>query len=70
MRMQFKGRTLIPLEVQGQALVTRSGFNTLACFYQSVLTEPERATCSDAGNRELFGPTNIYRISIAGITTG
>ena len=51
----FKGRTILPANLKGEALVTHTGFNTLACFYKSILTEAETAVCGDQDNLELFG---------------
>ncbi|HUT71090.1 MAG TPA: DUF126 domain-containing protein [Desulfatiglandales bacterium] len=51
----FKGRAILPRNLEGEALVTHSGFNTLASFYKSMLTEAEVAICHDQGNKELFG---------------
>jgi predicted aconitase with swiveling domain len=51
----FKGRAILPRPVEGDAVVTHSGFNTLASFYKSILTKPEVAICSDQDNKELFG---------------
>ena len=51
----FKGRPILPAETRGQAVVTHTGFNTLACYYKSILTEASRAVCGDQDNPELFG---------------
>jgi predicted aconitase with swiveling domain len=51
----FKGRPILPADLEGQALVTRAGFNSLACFYKSMLTDAREAICSDQSNPELFG---------------
>jgi len=55
MQRVFKGRPVLPAEIQGEAVVTRSGFNTLACFYKSILTDAAKAVCGDQDNQELFG---------------
>jgi predicted aconitase with swiveling domain len=55
MSREFKGRVILPRKVVGDAVVSRSGFNTLSSFYKSVLTQPEVAVCSDQDNKELFG---------------
>lgn len=55
MQKLFKGRPVIPSEIRGEALVTRSGFNTLACFYHAILTRAGSAVCRDQGNSDLFG---------------
>ena len=55
MSMVFKGRAILPGNVSGECLVTKSGFNTLACFYKSMLERGEVAICADKDNKELFG---------------
>jgi len=50
----FKGRAILPVNVEGEAVVTHMGFNTLASFYKSMLTEAEVAICYDQDNKELF----------------
>lgn len=55
MESVFKGRSILPAEIEGEAVVTHTGFNTLACYYKSILTEATRAICGDQGNPELFG---------------
>jgi len=51
----FQGRPILPAETRGQAVVTHTGFNTLACYYKSILTNASRAVCGDQDNPELFG---------------
>jgi predicted aconitase with swiveling domain len=51
----FKGRAILPGHTRGEALVTHAGFNTLACFYKSMLAEADVAVCSHHDNRELYG---------------
>jgi hypothetical protein len=70
MKEQFIGRPIVACDLQGEALVTRTGFNTLACFYESVLTEPDTATCSDASNIELFGKSLTGQIICLPQTVG
>ena len=55
MERVFKGRSILPDEIEGEAVVTRTGFNTLACYYKSILTNATQAICGDQGNSELFG---------------
>jgi len=50
----FKGRVILPAEVEGIAAVTHSGFNTLACYYNSIITNATKAICGDQNNPELF----------------
>jgi predicted aconitase with swiveling domain len=54
MSREFKGRAILPGSLEGEALVTYVGFNSLACFYQSMLTGATAAICSDQGNPQLF----------------
>jgi predicted aconitase with swiveling domain len=51
----FKGRAIFPGEISGEAVVTHTGFNTLACYYKSILTDSTVAVCGDQGNPEIFG---------------
>lgn len=51
----FKGRVILAGDVSGSAIVTRRGFNTLAVFYKSMVTNQKRAICSDQDNPDLFG---------------
>jgi len=54
-RIRFQGRAVLPGRLSGEAIVTRSGFNTLASFYQALLSGSRKAVCSDQDNAELFG---------------
>ncbi len=51
----FKGRPVLAGRFEGQALVTRRGFNTLASFYKSMLEGAAAAICGDQDNEALFG---------------
>jgi predicted aconitase with swiveling domain len=51
----FKGRAILAGDTNGEALVTHTGFNSLASFYKSMLTGANQAVCSDQDNKELFG---------------
>jgi hypothetical protein len=55
MKKIFKGRSVLPDEIEGEAVVTHTGFNTLACYYKSILTNAIRAICGDQGNPDIFG---------------
>ena len=52
---KFTGRLLIGGETQGECVVSRKGFNTLACFFESILADPAQAICSDADNADILG---------------
>ncbi len=51
----FKGRSILPGDIEGEACVTRTGFNTYASFYSSIHGPVDVARCDDRGNEELFG---------------
>jgi predicted aconitase with swiveling domain len=55
LRRSFKGRAILPDDLEGEALVTRAGFNTYASFYTSIHDQVEAAVCADSGNQELYG---------------
>lgn len=50
----FKGRPIVPGSVQAQALVTHSGFHTLASYQKCLTTGDKSGKCSDSGNKELY----------------
>ncbi len=62
MSRSFKGRAIIPGHLEGEALVTRLGFNTYASFYTSMHTRAEKAVCSDSGNYDLYGKNMTNKI--------
>jgi predicted aconitase with swiveling domain len=70
MTKEFKGRAVLPGNLEGRVVVSHQGFSSLASFYQSILTEAEIAVCSDQDNRELFGKELTGRIVCAPKTTG
>jgi predicted aconitase with swiveling domain len=52
---KFQGRAILPGRIKGEALVTRTAFNTLASFRKSLLISTTRkATCEDHDNAELY----------------
>jgi uncharacterized protein len=55
MKQEFKGRVILSGEASGLALVTHTGFNSLAVFYKSMISGSRNAICSDHNNPELFG---------------
>ena len=54
---KFRGRVVAPGTVTARALVSKSGFNTLASFQKALQFGDEEATCSDQNNKDLFGKT-------------
>jgi len=51
----FKGKPILPGNLEGEALVTHVGFNTYASFYTSIHAQVEAAQCADSSNQELYG---------------
>jgi predicted aconitase with swiveling domain len=58
----FRGRAILPGDLEGEALVTHVGFNTYASFYTSIHAQVEAALCADSGNQELYGRNLTDRI--------
>lgn len=55
MKKTFKGRSVIPGRVQGEAVVSRQGFNTLASLQRDLMAKKDVVACSDQNNPEVFG---------------
>jgi predicted aconitase with swiveling domain len=66
----FKGRAILPGNLEGEALVTHVGFNTYASFYTSIHARAEVALCADSGNQELYGKNLAGRIICLPKTVG
>ena len=55
MAQTFKGRVLIPGELEGEALVSKQPFNTTASYFENMFGgNTETAPCTDANNPELY----------------
>ena len=52
---EFKGRVVAPGTVSAQAVVTHSGFNTLASLQGALQFGDKKATCGDQNNPDLHG---------------
>ena len=70
MSRTFSGRAILPGRLEGEALVTRTGFNTYASFYTSIHAQVEAALCADSGNPELYGKNLTGKIICLPQTTG
>lgn len=66
----FRGRAVIPGNVEGEALPTHQGFNAYASFYNNLREEADSAICADTGNRELFGKNLTGKIICVPKTIG
>lgn len=52
---EFVGRVIAPGTVTAQAVVTHTGFNTLASLQSALQFGDKKATCGDQNNPELHG---------------
>lgn len=50
----FQGRVVVPGTAKAQALVTHSGFNTLASHQKSLMFGDKTGKCSDQNNPDLY----------------
>lgn len=54
MSTRFKGHPILAGEIEGEALVSHHGFNTLASFQTSIILHAKIAICSDQNNPDLY----------------
>jgi predicted aconitase with swiveling domain len=55
MATTFKGRVLIPGNLEGEALVSKQPFNTTASYFENMFGgNTTNAPCTDSNNEELF----------------
>ena len=55
MARTFKGRALIPGNLEGEALVSKQPFNTTASYFTNMFAgNTKDAPCTDANNKELY----------------
>ena len=55
MATTFKGRPVIPGNLEGEALVSKQPFNTTASYFTNMFAgNTETAPCTDANNKELY----------------
>jgi predicted aconitase with swiveling domain len=55
MTKTFKGRTVLKGIAEGEAVVSRNGFNAYASFYTSLGDGVQTAICADSGNPDTYG---------------
>ena len=51
---QFKGRVIVPGTCTAEALVSRSGFNTLASFQMAMMFNKKGVPCGDQNNPDIY----------------
>lgn len=54
MLKEFKGRVIAPGEVKAKALVSKSGFNTLASYQAALMFGDKQVKCGDQNNNDLY----------------
>ncbi|MBQ9914417.1 MAG: DUF126 domain-containing protein [Clostridia bacterium] len=71
---QFKGRVVTPGTVTAEAVVTKSGFNTLASFQNALQFGDKEVKCGDQNNADLYGKSLLGKAlclpQTIGSTTG
>ncbi len=71
---QFKGRVVTPGAVTAEAVVTKSGFNTLASFQNALQFGDKEVKCGDQNNADLYGKALLNKAlclpQTIGSTTG
>ena len=71
---EFKGRVIMAGSLSGEAVVSRSGFNTLASFQKDAMAGKKIMKCSDQNNADIFGKILTGKIlclpKTIGSTTG
>lgn len=71
---QFQGRVVTPGTVTAEAVVTKSGFNTLASFQNALQFGDKEVKCGDQNNAELYGKSLLNKAlclpQTIGSTTG
>ncbi|MGF7057574.1 aconitase X swivel domain-containing protein [Brassicibacter mesophilus] len=70
----FKGRPVLPGNIEGEAVVTHQGLNILATFQKSALRKAKKVISSDQNNKELYNKELTGKIiclpKTIGSTTG
>ncbi len=54
MSKTFKGRVITPGTAKAEALVSRSGFNTLASYQTALMFGDKQVKCGDQNNRDIY----------------
>ena len=74
MSEEYKGRVIIAGRLEGEAVVSRNGFNTLASFQKSAMSKKKEAICGDQNNPDVFGKNLTGKVlclpKTIGSTTG
>ena len=67
---EFKGRVIAPGNWEGEAAVSKGGFNTLASFQSAALSGKDHAEVGDQNNKDLYGVNITGKALCLPITIG
>ena len=67
---QFQGRVVVPGTCCAEALVSHSGFNTLASYQMALMFGDKKVKCGDQNNAELHGQSMIGKALCLPMTIG
>ncbi len=67
---EFKGRVIAPGNWEGEAAVSKQGFNTLASFQSAALSGKDHAEVGDQNNKDLYGVNITGKALCLPITIG
>ena len=67
---QFKGRVVVPGSCSADALVSRSGFNTLASFQMALQFGDKQVKCGDQNNADIYKQPMLGKALCLPITIG
>ena len=67
---QFKGRVVVPGTCKAEALVSRSGFNTLASFQMALQFGDKDVKCGDQNNADIYKQPMIGKALCLPMTIG
>ena len=66
----FKGRVIVPGTCTAEALVSHSGFNTLASYQMAMMFGDKKVKCGDQNNEELYKKPMIGKALCLPMTIG
>jgi predicted aconitase with swiveling domain len=73
-RISFKGRVVVPAEVEGEVVVSRAGLNWLATYQKAIISRSKRAIGGDHNNPDVYNVDLTGKILVIpqgiGSTTG
>jgi uncharacterized protein len=70
MSTTFQGHSVLAGACSGEALVTHSGFNTLASYQMSLILHRKTAVCGDQNNPEIYKKVMTDKILCLPVTIG